>query len=449
MTGDDSGRHRRHWHRHHRHHHHRHHHGPRRLRGPAAYLRARLRRRIFAWFGVSILVTGLVSSAILWVVTAPAGSWRAEIDNLRTFTGHRFADVWDDPAARERLTASMVEDLKLDVVVRDASGATLHQRGDACDDGYDVPVVRAGEHLGTVAVCLGRHREANPRHGLLWVLVAGAVLWAASGAIAMRLTRPLMRLVDMTRRIGDGELDLAEGMRGFGHSEFRVIGQAVADMAERIQQQLTDQRELLAAVSHELRTPLGHLRVLTELARDAGAEPSWVADIEQELLAIDTMVDQLLASSRVDFGNLEARPLDAVQLGLRALERAGVDPTCLDADAETVDVEADAALVLQALANLLRNAAEHAGGVQALEIRHTDDEVTWTVVDAGPGFGGDHAQAFDAFARGGTRKPRAGSLGLGLALVRRIAQAHGGDAEAKDVPGGGARVSLTVPRRAP
>jgi signal transduction histidine kinase len=278
-------------------------------------------------------------------------------------------------------------------------------------------------------------------------LVAGAILWGASGAIALRLTRPLVKLVDLTRQIGDGNLDADAGLARFGHSEFRIIAEAVADMAARIRKQLDDQRELLAAVSHELRTPLGHMRALVDIARQSGADAAWVGELEAEIVALDTMVDQLLASSRVDFGKLDARPLDAVELGLRALERAGLDPTLLDSDGERIGVEADAALVLQALANLLRNAKEHAGGATALEIRHRDADVSWSVVDRGPGFGDGASRAFDAFARGAGGKPRAGSLGLGLALVRRIARAHGGDAAAADDPAGGARVTLTLPRR--
>ncbi len=426
------------------------HHHRRRWGGPGAYLRHRLRRRIFVWFGVSILLTGAASAAIMWMVASPGKWFEREIDHIRTFASHRFADVWDEPDARARLAQGMADDLRLGVAVRDDTGIIVSRHGLACrDDVYTIPVVRDGMTLGHVDACLADGHHPVPRAGIIWILVAGGVLWAASGAIALRLTRPLVHLVEVTRRIGAGELDVADAVPRFGYGEFRVIGEAVQDMAARIRKQLDDQRELLAAVSHELRTPLGHLRVLIDLSAQAGADPKWVTELEREVLAIDTMVAQLLASSRVDFGNLQRRELDAVELSLRALERAGLDPTLLDAEVESIDVQADAALVLQALANMLRNAAEHGEGVAALEVRATDREVTWRVLDDGPGFGTGLASAFDAFARGPQRKARAGSLGLGLALVRRIAEAHGGAATATDRPEGGAAVRLTIPRKGP
>jgi two-component system OmpR family sensor kinase len=322
------------------------------------YLRARMRRRIFAWFGASILVTGLFTGALARLVGPGSGGW--------------------------------------------------------------------------------------------YFLVGAAVLWAASGFIALRLTRPLAQLVQVTRQIGAGKLDARMHLPRFGHNELQVIAEAINDMAARIEKQIADQRELLAAVSHEIRTPLGHMRVLLDLAAERDAEPELVAELEHEVRAIDGLVDQLLASSRVDFGNLEHRDLDGVQLGLRALERAGLEPTLLDADAEIAPLEGDAALLLQALANLLRNAAEHGGGPTILRVRSGAGEVVFEVDDDGPGFPPDDLDAaFDAFHRGRAPKPRAGSLGLGLVLVRRIAVAHGGRATAENQTGGGARVSLAIPIRAP
>jgi signal transduction histidine kinase len=263
----------------------------------------------------------------------------------------------------------------------------------------------------------------------------------------MRLTRPLARLVDVTRRLGAGELDARLHLPRIDRGELQIIADAVNEMAARIEKQVGDQRELLAAVSHEIRTPLGHLRVLVDLARERGAEPAWVEDLDHEIRAIDALVDQLLANSRVEFGNLDRRELDGVQLALRALDRAGLDPTLLDASAERAPMTGDAALLLQAIANLLRNAAEHGGGrATRLEVHATADAVSFAVEDDGPGFPpGELERAFDAFHRRADGKPRAGSLGLGLALVRRIAHAHGGTAHAENRKDHGARVTLTIP----
>ena len=102
---------------------------PPRVRGPmgrlGCYLRASLRRRLFVWFGVSIFVTFLVVGSVMSVVGGLTGgpSWRQETERLRDFVSHRFAEVWDEPARREALARAVAEDLRVDVELRDASGA--------------------------------------------------------------------------------------------------------------------------------------------------------------------------------------------------------------------------------------------------------------------------------------------------------------------------------------
>ena len=97
----------------------------------------------------------------------------------------------------------------------------------------------------------------------------------------------------------------------------------------------------------------------------------------------------------------------------------------------------------RSLANLLDNAVKHGGGVKAFRVRDQGDVISFEIEDGGPGFDCESlTHAFESFYRG--RKKTGSSLGLGLALVRRIALAHGGEAKAENLSGGGARVSLTL-----
>jgi two-component system OmpR family sensor kinase len=409
----------------------RHRHHPDRRRNPLmGYFRRRLRRRLFAWFGVAILLTGLLSGAAAWMWTGGGEDHEAA---LTQFATHRFEAVWEDDEARKDLAQTLASDLGVGVRVRTPGGRELDAYGPRCEHPYTLEVPQRGE----VALC--PPESWQPKRAWMPFLVGGLVLWMASGAIAFHLTRPLAQLVQVTKAIGEGNLDARMTGRMQG-GELGAIAVAVNDMAARIQTMVGAERELLASVSHEIRTPLGHLRILLDTARDSDADPAVVDELDREVEAIDALVGQLLANSRLDFDRIDRRPGDAVELTLRALERADIDPTLLEADAETLPVQADATLMLQALANLIRNAQEHGGGVAAVELSRRGNTVSIAVEDRGPGFE-DVDRAFERGYQGGDGK---GTLGLGLALVRRVAEAHDGKVTAENLDSG-ARVTLQLP----
>ncbi|HEX8536204.1 MAG TPA: two-component sensor histidine kinase, partial [Cystobacter sp.] len=112
-----------------------------------SYVRARLRRRLFLWFGVSILVTGVVVGSVMNLVGG--NSWRQELERVRTFAIHRLADVWDEPERRDALVREVSTDLLLDIELLDASGRSLVRAGEPCLGPANVtlPVEHGGVRL--------------------------------------------------------------------------------------------------------------------------------------------------------------------------------------------------------------------------------------------------------------------------------------------------------------
>jgi two-component system OmpR family sensor kinase len=151
------------------------------------------------------------------------------------------------------------------------------------------------------------------------------------------------------------------------------------------------------------------------------------------------LVGRLLASSRLEFGSLDLRELDLGELVTDVATSAGIAPEAIEAIGD-VKAKIDPTLVRRAVSNLIENARVHGKGATAVRIVQRAAQVVIEVDDARPGVAPDRrADAFRAFV-----PSSGGGLGLGLALVSRIAVAHGGGAWIAERPGGGARVGFAV-----
>jgi two-component system OmpR family sensor kinase len=279
----------------------------------------------------------------------------------------------------------------------------------------------------------------------LALFVAGSVVWTLSGVVARRMAWPMRELARVATELGAGKLESRVRLPQRGPREIGEVAAAFNEMAERIEAQVKSQQELLGAASHELRTPLARLRVLLAILQDAGTDPELIAKIEREIVEMDTLVGELLAGARVEAGALQKRELDAADVVRECVERSGL-PADVHVAEDARRVHADATLLSRALTVLLDNARKHGGTRLAVRVQRESDGIAFAVEDDGRGFESeDLPRVFEPFARGrGLLPDEQQGVGLGLYLVRRIAQAHGGRAFADNRAEGGARVGFVI-----
>jgi signal transduction histidine kinase len=294
--------------------------------------------------------------------------------------------------------------------------------------------------------------------GLLAVAALVLVLsWAAAWWLSRRLTGPLERLTEAARAIERGELERRVGRLGGG--EIGALGRAFDAMADARGRAEAARRRMVADVAHELRTPLTHLRCRIEAAQDGllPADASMLHALHEEIVHLSRLVQDLQDVAMADAGELrlDLREIDAGDESRRAVEAArglaearGIALTVTSPNPGPV-VRADAVRLRQVLGNLLDNAltATPSGGRVALRVGTENASVTFEVDDTGPGIPPDKRDAvFEPFLRlDGSRARSTGGAGLGLAIVRRWVEAHGGRVALGEAAGGGARVRIDLP----
>jgi signal transduction histidine kinase len=285
-----------------------------------------------------------------------------------------------------------------------------------------------------------------PLGGAVLLLVGGATIW-----FSRRLVRPIGQLADAANRFGSGDTSArAELLRD---DELGELGKAFDDMADRTASLITSQRQLMADVSHELRTPLARIRVALELAaEDPIAAKDVLADVGCDLDEIDQLIADILTTARLDAEPaINRQPVRVGDLTERAATRFVARhpnrPLEKTVDAGERSIDCDPVLLRRALDNLLDNAAKYSDAPVKLEVHPNGKAVSFEVVDTGVGMTADElARAGTPFWRAdGSRARKTGGVGLGLALARRIARAHGGDITLSSVPGRGTTARLEIP----
>jgi two-component system OmpR family sensor kinase len=291
----------------------------------------------------------------------------------------------------------------------------------------------------------------------LFVTLAVLAALALLGLWIVRLgLRPLREIEVTAAAITAGDLS-----RRVEHTDERTevgrVGSALNTMLDRIEASDRRLRRFIADASHELRTPLAAVRAYAELfERGAATHPE---DLERSMRGItresermSLLVDDLLLLARLDEGRpLERKPVDLAQVVGEAVDAARVvEPERpIELSVEPVTVTGDEAQLRQVLDNLFANARSHtpAGTAVSVALEHVDGHAKLSVADHGGGLSEEEAaRVFERFYRADSSRARAsGGVGLGLSIVAAVTEAHGGTAEAKPTPGGGATFVVTLP----
>lgn len=306
------------------------------------------------------------------------------------------------------------------------------------------------------------------------VALAGLAIAAVAGTLFVRLAlRPLSGVAETATRVSEltldrGDVALAERVPDAdtdSETEVGRVGAALNRLLEHVASALTARqasenkvRQFVADASHELRTPLASIRGYSELTRRSGHKlpediTTALSRIESESIRMTALVEELLLLARLDEGSeLLPEPVDLAALVGDAVADARASAPghewLLEVAEGATSAVGDASRLQQAVANLLANARVHTpeGTVVTTALRRDGDTLVLTVADDGPGIPVDLLpNLFERFVRGdGSRSRAAGSTGLGLAITRAIAEAHGGSIGVESKPGS-TRFSLTLP----
>ncbi|WP_374104255.1 ATP-binding protein [Streptomyces sp. ISL-43] len=306
-------------------------------------------------------------------------------------------------------------------------------------------------------------QERDDLNALAWSLTIAtglALLGSAllAQAAARTVLRPVQRLGDAARRLGEGELD--HRLEVSGTDELADLAHTFNKTAEALEKKVADMsareessRRFVADMSHELRTPLTALTAVAEVLEeevddlDPMIAPA-VALVVSETRRLNNLVENLMEVTRFDAGT--------ARLVLDDVDVADQVTACIDARAwlDAVELDAERGIVARLdprrldviLANLIGNALKHGGSPVRVSIRVEGEWLVMAVRDNGPGIPEDVLpHVFDRFYKASASRPKSDGSGLGLSIAMENAHIHGGDITAENGPEGGALFTLRLP----
>ena len=299
---------------------------------------------------------------------------------------------------------------------------------------------RSPQAGSAVQIRIDRKRAlaANTHFTIVWLLASTLIMLALGFAFLRNQVRSILRLGEAAKAFGRGQ-DMPE-FRPSGATEVREAARAVMEMKQRLTAFTEQRTALLAGVSHDLRTPLTRLKLQLAMME----ENEDIAAARDDVSQMSAMLDEYLAFAKgEELEQAEILRLD--ELVRSVAERFG--PAVKLTDLPAAQVNGKRLAITRAISNLVSNAAGFGDKVE-VQVLVGPRAVEVIVDDDGPGIASDDREAaFRPFQRlDEARSQNLPGTGLGLALARDTARAHGGDVRLEDSPMGGLRARLRLPK---
>ncbi len=294
----------------------------------------------------------------------------------------------------------------------------------------------------------GRWLLAQPQHTpprtpfpfILMLVLIGLVVAVVAYPMTRRMTRRLEGLKQAVEALGEGDFKTRVDTKGC--DEVSSLAKSFNLAAERIESLLLAHKQLLANASHELRSPLTRIRLGLEMQSEKPTS-ELQSELRRDIAELDQLIEEILLASRLD---AMREPLAHDSVDLAALLAEACARSEAQCEAVPLTVQGDARLLHRLLRNLLENARRHGGDEVSVSLKQEAGQAVIHVCDNGKGIAPEERERiFEPFYRPSGSREKEGSYGLGLALVRQIAERHGGSVRCLPREGGGACFAVRLP----